>query len=168
MKRLISLALIASVAVAGYAQGNGPDTRCGGNLHKGQGHRWVLNLTGSESIPGWAKKKHRHALKCARNDGHRKNMKRQWREVRRSLVPANHDTWLRVGRCERPGSGYGGVEWTNRGPTFMGGLGFYFGTWGAWKPASYPANAGDATWRQQMVVANRVAADVGFTAWGCF
>lgn len=80
--------------------------------------------------------------------------------------PSNHDLWLRVGRCERPGRGYGGVEWTNRGPYYEGGLGFARSSWDYYKPKGYPDNAGDATWRQQMVVANRLWSRAGW-GWGC-
>ena len=62
--------------------------------------------------------------------------------------------------------GYGGVNWSHRGPRYQGGLGFYSGSWDAYKPKGYPDNAGDATWRQQMVTANRLWARAGW-GWGC-
>lgn len=84
--------------------------------------------------------------------------------------PANHDLWVKVGRCEQPGSGYQGVRWSHRGSGvdggYQGGLGFAASSWDAYKPKGYPANAGDATWRQQMVVANRLWARAGW-GWGC-
>jgi len=82
-------------------------------------------------------------------------------------MPKNWKTWIRIGRCEQPGRGAWGINWTHPGPRYQGGLGFYSGTWDGFKPRGYPADAGQATWRQQMNVANRVAASVGFTAWGC-
>ena len=81
-------------------------------------------------------------------------------------LPANHDLWLKVGRCEQPGNGYQGINWQDHGPRYEGGLGFYFGSWDAYKPKGYPDNAGDATWRQQMVVANRLWHRAGW-GWGC-
>jgi len=84
----------------------------------------------------------------------------------RPPLPANHDLWLQVGRCEQPGKGYGGINWRHHGPRYEGGLGFYSGSWDAYKPRGYPDNAGDATWRQQMVTANRLWARAGW-GWGC-
>ena len=83
-------------------------------------------------------------------------------------MPQNWKVWVKMGRCEQPGNGKWGIYWRHRGPTFMGGLGFYYRTWQHWKLPWYPSNAGYATWRQQMRVANRVAADVGFSAWSCW
>lgn len=83
-------------------------------------------------------------------------------------LPQNYGLWIKIGRCEQPGKGYRGVYWAHPGPTYQGGLGFFHRTWDYYKPRGYPADAGQATWRQQMRVANRVAADVGFTAWGCY
>jgi len=81
-------------------------------------------------------------------------------------LPANHELWVKVGQCEQPGKGYRGVQWSHRGPAYQGGLGFAASSWRAFKPKGYPANAGDATWRQQMVVANRLWRSVGW-GWGC-
>lgn len=84
--------------------------------------------------------------------------------------PKNHDLWLAVGRCEQPGREYGGVRWSHPGSGgdggYQGGLGFWHRSWDAFKPKGYPANAGDATWRQQMIVAQRLYDAVGW-GWGC-
>ncbi len=84
----------------------------------------------------------------------------------RPPLPPHHALWLRVAQCEQPGNGYGGVNWQHRGPRYEGGLGFFHGSWDAYKPRGYPDNAGDATWRQQMVTANRLWARAGW-GWGC-
>jgi len=144
---------------------NGP--ACEGHLHTAKRHRWVLNLRGSETIPKWAQEKHGHAVRCAASPGHRQAMQNQWRRVQRSLLPPNHDLWVRIGRCEQPGSGYKGVNWSHPGPTYQGGLGIWYGNWDALKPKGYPADAGQATWRQQMIVANKLAGIYGVSAWGC-
>lgn len=89
-------------------------------------------------------------------------------KVKPKPMPDNSEVWIRIGRCEQPGSGKWGVNWIHPGPQFQGGLGFYSGTWDSYRPSGYPDEAGQATWRQQMNVANRVANDVGFSAWGCF
>jgi hypothetical protein len=88
--------------------------------------------------------------------------------VAEAKMPKNWRIWVAMGRCEQPGPGAWGVRWSHRGPTYQGGLGFYYRTWQGWKPRHYPSNAGDASWRQQMNVANRVARDVGFSAWSCW
>lgn len=76
------------------------------------------------------------------------------------------DKWQRVGACE---TGYGkrpgNFRW-NSG-TYQGFVGFYYGSWDAYRPAGYPAEAYQATPRQQMVVAERIRAAVGYGAWGC-
>ena len=159
---LVALALF--VAPAAMADRND----CGGVKYTAEGHRWVENLHGWSSVPNWAKEKHRLSVRCAKGPSHRRVMRIQWRRMLRTLLPENHDVWVRIGRCEQPGSGYMGVHWSHPGPTFQGGLGFYYGTWDGYKPSGFPADAGQASWRQQMIVANRVAADVGFTAWGCY
>ena len=173
MTTLTTLALLLIIPLAGgtytpTATAAGPKCDGHGHGHAAKKHRWVLKLRGSSEIPRWAKQKHRHAVKCAKGKGHRKAMRNQWRKVKRSLLPANHDHWLRIGRCEQPGSGYGGVNWTHGGPTYQGGLGMWYGNWDSLKPAGYPADAGQATWRQQMNVANTLAARYGFSAWGCY
>lgn len=83
------------------------------------------------------------------------------------LESARSEYWLAMGRCEQPGDGYGGVEWTIHGPTYEGGLGFYVSTWDHWRDATMPDNAGDASPAQQMLVADRVYDAVGASAWGC-
>jgi len=86
---------------------------------------------------------------------------------KKKRLPRNHDLWIRIGRCEQPGSGYKGIYWSHPGPRYQGGLGFYSGTWAAFKEPHMPANAGRATWRQQMWVANKLYARYGTSPWGC-
>lgn len=87
--------------------------------------------------------------------------------AKKKRLPKNHDLWIRIGRCEQPGSGYRGVNWSHPGPRYQGGLGFYSGTWAAFKEPGMPSNAGSATWRQQMWVANKLYARYGTSPWGC-
>jgi hypothetical protein len=141
-------------------------SKCGN--HTAKGHRWVLKLRGSTSIPKWAKAKHRRALHCAAGDGHRKVMKDRWRKVKKSLKPRNYSRWICIGRHEQPGPGHKGVWWSHSGPTYQGGLGIWYGNWAYYKPKGYPSNAGSATWRQQMHVANIIANKYGFSAWGAY
>lgn len=80
------------------------------------------------------------------------------------------DIWIAMGRCEQPGDGWEGVNWSHRGPTYQGGLGFWYGTWDTYKAGTSAEgidNAGDATPQQQMEVARNVRAAHGYHAWGC-
>lgn len=88
-------------------------------------------------------------------------------EAAKQKMPNRWRTWVAIGRCEQPGPGKWGIYWSHPGPTYQGGLGFYYGTWDAYRPRRFPGNAGDATWRQQMKVANRIYRDYGTSAWGC-
>lgn len=133
--------------------------------------RWTKNLFRNYKIPRKAKIRHAHYLRCPSGPNHRLAMKKRWKRIKKSLLkrlPANHDTWVRIGRCEQPGSGYAGINWSHPGPTYQGGLGIWHGNWSSLKPKGFPSSAGQATWRQQMLVANRLAARYGFSAWGCY
>jgi hypothetical protein len=157
----------------GVSPGNDDDSNPGCKTKKrysAQWHnKWTAKLVRGTSLPARAKRRHKLSVQCAKGPNHRKVMKKRWKAVKRSIkpLPANHDLWVRIGRCEQPGPGYRGVNWSHPGPTYQGGLGFWYGTWDGYKPSGYPADAGQATWRQQMIVANRVMAAVGVTAWGC-
>jgi len=73
--------------------------------------------------------------------------------------------WDAIAECER-GADAGWND--NHGPTYEGRLGFWYGTWDSYRDGEFTDNAGDATREQQIIVAERVAADVGITAWGCW
>lgn len=88
-----------------------------------------------------------------------------WQEVR-ARVP-DWQTFIRIARCEQPGSGKYGVRWNVMGPRYEGGMGFFHQTWDGWRPRHYPGNAGSATPQQQILVADAVRDDVGISAWGC-
>lgn len=77
------------------------------------------------------------------------------------------ERWARLGRCEQPGEGWRGVRWSHTGPRFLAGLGFARSTYAAYKPAGYPWPPHATPW-QIIVVAERVKADVGITAWGAW
>lgn len=85
-----------------------------------------------------------------------------------SPADADWNIWLAMGACEQPGSGVGGVNWSHRGPTYQGGLGFWYGTWNSYGGNVLGiGNAGDATPEEQIWVARRVRAAHGYSAWGC-
>lgn len=143
-----------------------------GDRHSFKSHKkWTKRLVGAKGIPAKAKRRHAHYVRCPKGPNHRKIMKARWKKVKNSIVeplPANHDLWVRIGRCEQPGPGYKGVNWSFSGATYQGGLGIWYGNWDSLKPRGYPSDAGVATWREQMEVANRLAANYGFSAWGCY
>jgi hypothetical protein len=69
--------------------------------------------------------------------------------------------WDRMAQCETGG------DWTMVGSRYSGGLGFYNGTWDSFGGREFAARAGQATREQQIIVANRVADEVGLSGWGC-
>jgi hypothetical protein len=81
-----------------------------------------------------------------------------------------YDHWLRIGRCEQPGGGDGGVNWYADGWTsvghFQGGLGISIGMWRE-HSAGFPSSALQATPEEQMAVATRIYQHYGPGAWGC-
>ncbi len=74
---------------------------------------------------------------------------------------ARNTVWDRMAVCETGGN------WAMRGSRFSGGVGFANSTWNAFGGQQFASNAGLATREQQIVVAERVRAAVGFRAWGC-
>lgn len=170
--RLIGVAFVAGlvlwIGLKADAQAKLVKVDCGGEKRTAKQHwSWAKKLRGGYSIPGWAKDKHRFSVICAAGPNHRRVMRLRWKRVKRSILPANHDLWVTIGRCEQPGSGYMGVNWSHTGPTYQGGLGFWYGTWSGFKYPNMPSNAGYATWRQQMKVANRLYRMYGTSPWGC-
>lgn len=75
---------------------------------------------------------------------------------------ADEAYWDRMAQCETGGNWqhfpYG---------TWTGGLGIYNQTWLGWGGGEFAPTAGQATKEQQIIVADRIAADVGYSAWGC-
>ena len=69
--------------------------------------------------------------------------------------------WDRIAQCETGGN------WSMVGSRYSGGVGFYNGTWDSFGGREFAARAGQASRAQQIIVANRVAREVGLTGWGC-
>ncbi len=69
--------------------------------------------------------------------------------------------WDRNAACETQGN------WSMRGPSFSGGVGFANSTWSSFGGTEFAPNAGEATREQQIIVAERVRSRVGMGAWGC-
>ena len=67
--------------------------------------------------------------------------------------------WDRLARCETAGN------WRHHNSTYQGGLGFYHGSWDAYRPRGFPTEAHLATREQQIIVGRRILADVGWGAW---
>lgn len=76
-------------------------------------------------------------------------------------TPSDGSPWDGIAQCETGG------DWSMQGSKYSGGLGFYNGTWDSYGGQEFATNAGLATREQQIIVAERVLADVGITAWGC-
>jgi hypothetical protein len=74
---------------------------------------------------------------------------------------ARESVWDRIAACETQG------DWSMRGSTFSGGVGFSNAAWDDWGGREFAPNAGQATREQQIIVAERIRASVGFGAWGC-
>lgn len=86
----------------------------------------------------------------------------------RPLSPAAIAFWDRVAHCEQPLGA--GARWSHPGPTYQGGLGFYFSTWDWWARElglhrRYP-DAGDAPRLVQIRVAD-YGRRVHRGYWGC-
>jgi hypothetical protein len=75
--------------------------------------------------------------------------------------------WTAVGRCEQPGHGVGGVEWTVQSSTYSGGLGISNGAWRENGGLAIAPNAGLADPWSQMLIAENIMARHGRRAWGC-
>jgi Transglycosylase-like domain len=69
--------------------------------------------------------------------------------------------WDRIAACETQGN------WSMRGPSYSGGVGFANSTWSSFGGTEFAPNAGEATREQQIIVAERVRSRVGMGAWGC-
>jgi hypothetical protein len=74
---------------------------------------------------------------------------------------ARESVWDRIAACETQG------DWSMRGSTFSGGVGFSDAAWDDWGGHEFAPSAGQATREQQIIVAERIRASVGFGAWGC-
>ncbi|MGZ4675053.1 MAG: transglycosylase family protein [Acidimicrobiia bacterium] len=84
-----------------------------------------------------------------------------WAAMAAYYTPKTRVNWDGIAQCETAGN------WSMRGATFSGGLGFYNGTWSSFGGRQFAPNAGMATREQQIVVAERVYARYGLSGWGC-
>lgn len=73
----------------------------------------------------------------------------------------NETIWEAMAHCETGGN------WTHPGPTWSGGLGIYQGTWQMFGGTEFASLPSHATREQQIIVAERIRARYGFSAWGC-
>jgi hypothetical protein len=74
-------------------------------------------------------------------------------------LTARNTVWDRLAKCETGGN------WRHRNSTYQGGLGFYHGSWDAYRPKRFPREAYLASREEQIVVGKRIRADVGWGAW---
>ena len=74
----------------------------------------------------------------------------------------NRDSvWDAIAACETQGN------WRMSGSSFSGGVGFSNKAWDSFGGREFAPNAGQASREQQIVVAERIRAAVGYGAWGC-
>jgi len=73
----------------------------------------------------------------------------------------NEHIWTAMAQCETGGN------WAHYGPTWSGGLGIYRGTWREFGGTEFATLPRDATRAQQIIVAERIRATYGWSAWGC-
>lgn len=69
--------------------------------------------------------------------------------------------WDKMAQCETGG------KWDAPGLTYQGGLGIYYANWSHYGGREFAPTAGQATREQQIIVAERIRAEYGFSAWGC-
>jgi membrane protein involved in colicin uptake len=74
---------------------------------------------------------------------------------------ARDAVWDRIAACETGGN------WSMRGSSYSGGVGFANSTWNAFGGREFASNAGLATREQQIIVAERVYDYGGYSGWGC-
>lgn len=72
------------------------------------------------------------------------------------------EIWWKIAWCETH------ANWRHDSGTYQGAFGMYHGTWDTYRLPGYPAEAYNATPRQQYAVARRVAANHTLNAWGCY
>jgi hypothetical protein len=82
-------------------------------------------------------------------------------EAAKAAKAARGAVWDRIAACETGGN------WSMRGSSYSGGVGFANSTWNAFGGQEFASNAGLATREQQIVVAERVYDYGGYTGWGC-
>jgi Transglycosylase-like domain len=82
-------------------------------------------------------------------------------EEARAAKAARDAVWDRIAACETGGN------WSMRGSSYSGGVGFANSTWNAFGGQEFASNAGLATREQQIIVAERVYDYGGYSGWGC-
>jgi len=82
-------------------------------------------------------------------------------QAARDAKAARDAVWDRIAACETGGN------WSMRGSSYSGGVGFANTTWNAFGGQEFASNAGLATREQQIIVAERVRDYGGYTGWGC-
>ena len=88
---------------------------------------------------------------------------------RSELLPLNWRFFVEIGRCEQPGDGKWGINWTHPGPTYPGGLGVFAPLWteDGIDGRDLAPTITEATPIEQMIHAQRIIDKYGKYAWGC-
>lgn len=88
-----------------------------------------------------------------------------WQWEYKKWMPA---VWQRIAHCEGGTRPPADPNWKHNSGTYQGAMGFYHGSWDAFRPKGYPSEAYLATPWQQYRVALRIHNRYGFTGWGCY
>jgi hypothetical protein len=85
------------------------------------------------------------------------------------ILPMNWRFFVAIGRCEQPGDGKWGINWTHPGPTYPGGLGVFAPLWteDGIDGTDMAPSPDKATPIQQMLQAQKIIDKYGVYAWGC-
>lgn len=75
------------------------------------------------------------------------------------VEPANYGTWLKIAACES------GSRWHLSNPPYSGGVEFLDSTWTSMDTQHYAPTAGQATEREQMLVADHLLRVAGWQSW---
>ena len=110
-------------------------------------------------------------LKAHKKQSARDKIKYPLNPNMRDLKKRVPDWWnfVKLGRCEQPGRGKYGVNWSHQGPTWGGGLGIYKTSW-------YIAKSPYKRWSGSMVetilvadaIRDRYSIKSAWGAWRCF
>jgi len=110
-------------------------------------------------------------LKAHKKQKARDKIKYPLNPTMRDLKKRVPDWWnfVKLGRCEQPGRGKYGVNWSHQGPTWGGGLGIYKTSW-------YIAKSPYKRWSGSMVetilvadaIRDRYSIKSAWGAWRCF
>jgi hypothetical protein len=155
--RCVALALLAVLAIA--APANAHTSADAPIVHAIDHLRWKTNDLRQRA--GRAPVRTDFLYRAVADADYRSWVRAVWktRLTQARRLTARDTVWDRLAECETGGN------WKHRNSTYQGGLGFYHGSWDAYRPRGFPREAYLATREEQIVVGKRILADVGWSAW---